>query len=196
MASVTSVQRGNFHEGSVPPWVKFDGDIPSTAGGQTGNLPALPGIFPDHPAPTVRESEHGRELAMARWDMPSPAFALKGRTADAGVTNVRNVASPHWRRWLGTEHRRFVPWTSFSEYGTPAEGKKVPVWFAFDESRPLACFAAIWTSWTSVRKAKDGEVTANLFAFLTCDPNDVVGAIHPKAMPVVVATAEEREVWL
>jgi hypothetical protein len=34
---------------------------------------------------------------MARWGMPSPAFALKGRNSDLGVTNVRNVASPHWR---------------------------------------------------------------------------------------------------
>jgi hypothetical protein len=33
--------------------------------------------------------------------MPSPAFALKGRTADPGVTNVRDTSSPHWRRWLG-----------------------------------------------------------------------------------------------
>ncbi|MGU9982481.1 SOS response-associated peptidase [Phreatobacter sp. HK31-P] len=163
---------------------------------QTGNLPPLPGIFPDYAAPIVRMQEGARELAMARWGMPSPAFALKGRTADPGVTNVRNVASPHWRRWLGTEHRCLVPWTSFSEYETTAEGKKVPAWFAFDESRPLACFAGIWTSWTSVRKAKEGEVTADLFAFLTCDPNDVVGAIHPKAMPVILTTAEERDVWL
>lgn len=163
---------------------------------QTGNLPPLPGIFPDYAAPIVRVQEGERELAIARWGMPSPAFALKGKATDPGVTNVRNVASPHWRRWLGTEHRCLVPWTSFSEYDTTAEGKKVPAWFAFDEGRPLACFAGIWTSWTSVRKAKEGEVTADLFAFLTCDPNDVVGAIHPKAMPVILTTAEEREVWL
>jgi len=38
---------------------------------------------------------------MARWGMPSPTFALKGHKTDSGVTNVRNTASPHWRRWLG-----------------------------------------------------------------------------------------------
>lgn len=163
---------------------------------RTGNLPPLPGIFPDYAAPIIRTGAEGRELAMARWGMPSPAFALKGRSVDPGVTNVRNVASPHWRRWLSVAHRCLVPWTSFSEYETTAEGKKVPVWFSFDESRPLALFAGVWTTWTSVRKAKEGEVTADLFALLTCAPNDVVGAIHPKAMPVVLTTAEEADVWL
>ena len=45
------------------------------------------------------------------------------------------------------------------------------IWFALDESRPLACFAGIWTNWTSVRKVKDGETTNNIFAFLTTEPN-------------------------
>jgi putative SOS response-associated peptidase YedK len=46
-------------------------------------------------------------------------------------------------------------------------------------------FAGIWTRWTSVRKVKEGETTNDLFAFLTIEPNKVVGAIHPKAMPVI-----------
>jgi hypothetical protein len=116
--------------------------------------------------------------------MPSPQFALKRKTSDPGVTNVRNTASPHWRRWLGPSSRCLVPFTSFSEYETGADGKKVPVWFALDDSRPLAAFAGIWTNWTSVRKAKEGEVTADLYAFLTTEPNSVVAPIHPKAMPV------------
>jgi hypothetical protein len=70
-----------------------------------GNLPPLSGIFPDYAAPIVRNHPDGRELMMARWGMPSPAFALKGKKSDPGVTNVRNVKSPHWRRWLGVESR-------------------------------------------------------------------------------------------
>lgn len=163
---------------------------------RTGNLPPMPGIFPDYPAPIVRNGSEGRELALARWGMHSPQFALKGRTVDPGVTNVRNVASPHWRRWLGTEHRCLVPWTSFSEYETTPEGKKVPVWFAFSEDRPLAFFAGIWTTWTSTRKTKEGEVTADLYGFLTCEPNAEVAAVHPKAMPVILTEPEELEVWM
>ena len=65
---------------------------------QTGNIPSLPGIFPDYPAPVVHNTPDGRELMMARWGMPSPVFALKGRNSDAGVISVRNTTSPHWRR--------------------------------------------------------------------------------------------------
>ena len=95
--------------------------------------------------------------------MPSPVFALKGKTTDPGVTNVRNTASPHWRRWLGPANR----------CETGPDGKKTPVWFALDDSRPLAVFAGIWTNWTSVRKTKEGEVTTDVFAFLTTEPNAV-----------------------
>lgn len=41
----------------------------------TGNLPPLPGIYPDYSAPIVRnvaeESGIVRELALARWGMPN-----------------------------------------------------------------------------------------------------------------------------
>jgi putative SOS response-associated peptidase YedK len=62
--------------------------------------------------------------------------------------------------------------------------------------RLLACFGGIWTNWTSVRKAKEGEVNADLFAFLTTDANAEVAPIHPKAMPVILTTSEEVDVWL
>src|SRR5437867_3691993 len=84
----------------------------------TGNLPILPGIFPDYKAPIVRNANGIRELAIARWGMPSSQFALmeatkkrarkleaKGKQVDfnellrmepdTGTTNIRNVASKH-----------------------------------------------------------------------------------------------------
>ncbi|UFW72680.1 SOS response-associated peptidase [Bradyrhizobium sp. WU425] len=183
-----------------------------------GNLPSMPGIFPDYPAPIVRNASGGREIVMARWGMPSSQKALldatkkraekleaKGKTVDfkdllrmepdSGTTNIRNATSAHWKRWLGADNRCLVPLTSFSEYDT-IEGKKVPVWFALDESRPLIAFAGIWTSWTSVRKVKEGEVNADVFGFLTCEPNAEVKRVHPKAMPVILTTTEEYGVWL
>lgn len=164
---------------------------------KTGNMPPLPGIFPDYAAPIVRNSSGVRELAMARWGMPSPVFALKGRNSDPGITNVRNVKSPHWRRWLGVENRCVVPFTSFSENEVLPDGSRPPVWFAFDETRPMAFFAGIWApQWTSVRKVKEGETTNDLFAFLTTDPNKEVSAIHPKAMPVILTESVDIEAWL
>jgi putative SOS response-associated peptidase YedK len=68
--------------------------------------------------------------------MPLPVFALKGRNSDTGVTNVRNVKSLHWRRWIGVENRCIVPFTSFSENEHLPDGTRPPVWFSLDETRP------------------------------------------------------------
>jgi putative SOS response-associated peptidase YedK len=35
-----------------------------------------------------------------------------------------------------------------------------------------------------------------LYAFLTTEPNAEVGAIHPKAMPVILTTPDEVETWM
>jgi putative SOS response-associated peptidase YedK len=96
----------------------------------TGNLPPLPGIFPDAMAPvTFNAPDRERELAMMRWGMPGlPQFG------GAPITNIRNTASPHWRRWLGAESRRLVPATSFCEWAD-TKPRKTPVWFARDAER-------------------------------------------------------------
>jgi putative SOS response-associated peptidase YedK len=159
-----------------------------------GNVPSLPGVFPDYPAPIVRIGADGlRELAMARWGMPTPRNFLEGKKTDKGVTNVRNVSSPHWRRWLAIGSRCVVPFNSFSE-NAPVTFD--PVWFALNVRRPLAFFAGIWTPWTSVRKVKEGETKNDIFAFLTTTPNAEVAPTHPKAMPVILTTPEEVEMWL
>jgi hypothetical protein len=72
----------------------------------------------------------------------------------------------------------------------------VPVWFAADQSRSLMCFTSLWTNWTCVRKAKEGEITADIFGFLTCEPNVEVDRVHLKAMAVILTTAEEHDVWM
>jgi putative SOS response-associated peptidase YedK len=184
---------------------------------RTGNMPMLPGIYPDYQAPIVRSGSDGeRELVVARWGMPSSENAQfdatkkraeklrdKGKSVDfkellrmepdGGVTNIRNTKSKHWTRWLDVEHRCIVPFTSFSEFNKAAGGN---IWFAFDESRPLAFFAGIWTNWTSVRKVKEGETRNTLFGFLTTEPNKEVGNVHPKAMPVILTAPEEIEQWM
>ncbi len=164
----------------------------------TGNLPVQSGIYPDYSAPVIRPAaDGGWQLTMSRWGMPTPQVFLKGRRTDPGVTNIRNTASPHWRRWLGVEHRCLVPFTSFSEIdqrrGAP---RNHPVWFALGPDRPLAFFAGIRTGWTSVRKLKEGEVTADLYGFLTCPPNAEVAPVHPKAMPVILTRPEDWRQWL
>jgi putative SOS response-associated peptidase YedK len=89
-----------------------------------------------------------------------------------------------------------VPFTSFAENETLPDGSKPPIWFALTEARPLACFAGIWTRWTSVRKLKEGETTNDLFGFLTTEPNALVGAYHNKAMPVILTSEAEIDTWM
>jgi putative SOS response-associated peptidase YedK len=142
------------------------------------------GHFPDYPAPIVRNADGFRELAMARWGMPSSSKALIDATAkraakleakgkqvdfkellrmepDSGTTNIRNTSSKHWKRWLGVESRCIVLMSSFSEFNRDAGGD---IWFALDDSRPLVCFAGMWTNWTCVRKVREGETVNDLFA--------------------------------
>jgi putative SOS response-associated peptidase YedK len=162
---------------------------------ETGNLPALPAIFPDQRAPVVRQGAAGRDLTLMRWGIPGPkAFG------EHPVTNVRNVKSPHWRPWLKPQYRCLVPVTAFSEYAD-TKPRKTPVWFALDEARPLFAFAGIWRPWTGVRGTKAEnpdriEEEHRLFSFLTTEANGVVGSVHPKAMPVLLTTAEDFATWL
>ena len=37
-----------------------------------GNLPPMPGVFPDYPAPVVRNTDTGTEMTLMRWGMPPP----------------------------------------------------------------------------------------------------------------------------
>src|SRR4051812_18347535 len=106
-----------------------------------GNLAPMPGVFPDYPAPVIRNTDEGegRELIMMRWGMPPPP-----RTGGPRVTNIRNTSSPHWRMWLKTESHCLVPFNSFAEYApepNPETKKKDVVWFAVNEDRPLLAFS-------------------------------------------------------
>ncbi|MAM41204.1 MAG: DUF159 family protein [Erythrobacter sp.] len=158
---------------------------------RAGNL--RPGeVYPDQMAPIVRHGESGPELAMARWGLPSPPSVLK-TARDPGVTNIRNLGSPHWRRWLGREHRCLVPLTSFAEPRGKGKGNQ---WFAAADGSPMFFAGIEIRNWTSLRKVKDGETTDDLYAFLTCPPNAEVGAVHPKAMPVILTEKSQWQAWM
>ena len=56
-----------------------------------GNLAPMLGVFPDYPAPVVRNTGGELELTMMRWGMPPPP-----RAGGYPVTNIRNTSSLHW----------------------------------------------------------------------------------------------------
>jgi putative SOS response-associated peptidase YedK len=143
-------------------------------------------------APIVRNGADGeRDLVMARWGMPGPP-----QFGGAPITNIRNVGSPHWRGWLGKQNRCIVPATSFCEYAD-TKPRKTPKWFALGQDRPLFAFAGLWTPWRGVRGPKSAPVDGQheLFGFLTTEANAVVAPIHPKAMPVILTTPGEVDLW-
>jgi putative SOS response-associated peptidase YedK len=76
----------------------------------------------------------------------------------------------------------------------PETKKKDVVWFALDESRPLFCFAGIWTTFNGDRGTKSKPIPGphQVYGFLTTAPNAVVEPIHH----MILTTAEERDVWM
>lgn len=181
-------------------------------------------IYPDYEAPIVRLDANGnRELAKARWGLPSPRnvqIEKAGKRADkrrakgekideaafrtmlelepdAGLTNVRNTASSHWRALLDPPNRCLVPFNAFSEPDQDYQGTRKPIWFALDHDQPLAFFAGVHRpQWSGVRKLKTGPEVIDLMAFLTTESAEPVKTYHRKAMPVILTTEEERDLWM
>src|SRR6476620_6483123 len=120
------------------------------------NLAPITGVFPDYPAPVIRNTDTGTEMTLMRSGMPPPP-----RTGGAPVTNIRNTSSPHWRGWLKPENRCLVPFNSFAEYApepNPETKKKDIVWFAQSAARPLFAFAGIWTEFRGDRGTKSKPI--------------------------------------
>lgn len=152
--------------------------------GKDISLPAVARFRPDRPAPVVRATATGRALEAMIWGVPGPP-AAGGRP----VTNVRNLDSPFWRPLLGRSHRVLVPASAFCEWSAepdPETGRKRQHWFALGD-RPLFAFAGLYRPGNAAEPAR--------FAFLTCPPNALVGAIHPRAMPVILVD-EALDAWL
>ena len=62
--------------------------------------------------------------------------------------------------------------------------------------RPLFAFAGVWTEFKGDRGTKPIPGPHLVYGFLTTAPNAVVEPIHPTAMPVILTTAEDHDVWM
>ena len=118
-----------------------------------------------------------------------------------GANCQRTKRVPKMGASLKPESRCLVPANSFAEYApepNPVTGKKDVVWFALNDDRPLFAFAGIWTEFKGDRGTKSKPIPGPhlVYGFLTTAPNAIVEPIHPKAMPVILTTEEERDVWM
>jgi putative SOS response-associated peptidase YedK len=142
-------------------------------------------LFPDRKAYVIREAHEKPVVDLMNWD-------VLGGAAKWHMTNVRNLKLPQWRTLAADPSQRcLVPLTAFCEY-TPdkhdlGDGKKPlqgEMWFEVID-QPVFAVAGFW------------QVTAKgpSFAMVTCDPNELVAPIHPKAMITILAP-EDHERWL
>ena len=174
----------------------------------------------------VANADGSREMRNMRWGMPTSKQALFNAATeradklrargtefdfaellkmepDKGTTNVRNTTSEktgkintHWAPWLGPANRCLVPFTSFAEPDQDHEQTRQNVWFALDESRPLAFFAGIWTAHACVRMKSKGWEEIEAFGFLTTESAEPVKTYHRKAMPVILTEPAEWDLWM
>lgn len=155
-----------------------------------------PAIFPGYTAPVVRTVADGaRELVSMSWGF---VFKPKDGRAWRRVTNVRDdklMTSRFWRPSF--EARRcLVPASSYCE---PDAGKPAAWhWFAMrgEDDRPLFAFPGVWQHWTGPLKKDGAPVEADLYAFLTTEPNELTRAINHERMPVLLSAEDQYETWL
>ena len=168
-------------------------------------------VYPKYQAPLMIVRDGKLELDHMGWGMPGPVFAPKpgGKPArPTFLTNVRNTASGHWKPWLAAASvtvgkdknqggRCIVPAMAFAE---PDRNTSKPVlnrWFQRTDGVPFF-FAGIWREWQgdhgTIKEPKVG--LHRLYSILTTEPNGTVQPIHDKAMPVMLMTAEDVDVWL
>ncbi len=141
-------------------------------------------LYPKSRAYVLREHDGQRGIDVMAWD-------VLGGGAKWPMTNVRNLGLPQWRRLAEKpENRCLVPLTEFCEW-TPdlhqiGEGKPIKgeMWFALTD-QPVFAVAGFWQ-----RTAK-----GNSFTMVTCDPNELVKPIHPKAM-ITILRPDDHGRWL
>ena len=172
---------------------RFDGE-PETLFGSTAKLfverPRDNRFNPKELRPkgrayVIREQDGERGWDVMTWD------ALGGQAAWP-MTNVRNLKLPQWRKLAADPANRcLVPLTEFCEW-TPdkhdlGDGKppiKGEMWFQVTD-QPTFAVAGFW------QETSEG----NGFTMVTCDPNELVAPIHPKAM-ITILRPEDCDTWL
>ena len=142
-------------------------------------------LRPKSRAYVVREIDGKRVLDVMGWD-------VLGGGAAWPMTNVRNLGLKQWQRLAENPERRcLVPLTEFCEW-TPekhdlGDGKpplKGEIWFAVTD-QPIFAVAGFW------QQTREGAG----FAMVTCDANELVAPVHPKAM-ITILEEQDWDRWL
>ncbi|WP_070152634.1 SOS response-associated peptidase family protein [Sphingobium phenoxybenzoativorans] len=142
-------------------------------------------LYPKSRTYVVREEAGQRIADVMHWD-------VLGGMANFPMTNVRNLFLPQWRKLASDPTKRcLVPLTEFCEWAPKptnlGDGKK-PVrgemWFDVVD-QPIFAVAGFWQALGDAKH----------FAMVTCDPNELVAPIHPKAM-ITILHETDWDRWL
>jgi putative SOS response-associated peptidase YedK len=79
-----------------------------------------------------------------------------------------------------------------------SEHREIALPGRLNDERPLFAFGGLWTEFKGDRGTKSKPIPGPhlVYGFLTTAPNAIVEPIHPKAMPVILTTEEECDVWM
>lgn len=162
----------------IPTWREYAGyDI------RQPNEEYASDVWPKYQGMLVRKEDGVIRSDAMSWGVPTKVKGKSGKLLEKRVTNVRNLTSTFWKSMLNNPAQRcLVPFTTFAE---PKIGQGREEWWFNVVDQPVAAFAGIW------RMSDQGRV----YAFLTCEPNELVAPLHPKAMPVILDPAQYEE-WL
>lgn len=103
--------------------------------------------------------------------------------------------------WLKPEDSCLVPFNSFAEHApepnpeTKKKGRALVRIERWTTARVLRWYLDRVQGRAGHQVQSDPGAAPRLW-FLTTAPNAVVQPIHPKAMPVILTTDEERDVWM
>jgi len=142
-------------------------------------------MVPTRQSWVMRQDDRGRSLDIMTWD-------VLGGGAAYPMTNVRQLGLPQWRRLASDPTKRcLIPVTEFAEWSDQkyklGDGKppiKGETWFRVTD-QDLFAIAGFWQDIA-------GE---KYYAMVTCDANELVKPIHPKAM-VTILHRDDHERWL
>jgi putative SOS response-associated peptidase YedK len=149
-------------------------------------------LVPFGRAYVIREDERGRGVDVMEWDLlgGQAKRTMRGGSPPRplAMTTVRSFGLPQWRGLAEQpENRCIIPLTEFCHLARQKDvekGTKGEMWFACTD-QPIFGVAGFW----QMTGDKPG------FSMVTCDANEVVAPIHPKAMPAILAE-EHWDRWL
>jgi len=120
-----------------------------------------------------------------QWD-GSQKFEAKFPTFNARVETMHEKKL--WPDLLKKGQRCLLPIDSFYEW--PIKGKGLPPVEIFVKGRGPYALAGLWS-----RYFEDGQ-TKYSFTTFTVAPNEFMKPIHEKAMPVILNSIDEQNLWL